>query len=129
EISGLKNWVEENDAGVAFFSPLKHGLLLGRYQEPPLLGDGDHRSRIPGFRDPAQLDRFRDCRKAVEARFPSLPHPVLSCLTGVLLTDATSGCAILGLRQPHHVRAAALVGASLTQEDADWVRSLYRGEA
>lgn len=129
EASGLRAWVDENDAGVAFFSPLKHGLLLGRYQEPPTLGDGDHRNRIPGFRDPDQLAHFRACRQAVEARFPSLPYPVLSCLTGALLADAATGCVILGLRQPHHVEAAALVGSLLTQEDADWVQSLYRGEA
>ncbi len=125
--SGLKAWVDDNDAGVAFFSPLKHGLLLGHYRQPPTLGDGDHRTRIPGFRDPDQLAHFRDCRKAVEARFPSLPHPVLSCLTGGLLADADSGCVILGLRQPHHVEAAALVGTPLTQEDATWVQNLYRG--
>jgi len=29
ESSGLKAWVESHDLGVAFFSPLKHGLLLG----------------------------------------------------------------------------------------------------
>ena len=129
EASGLKAWVDENDVGVAFFSPLKHGLLLGRYLEPPVLGEGDHRTRIPGFRDPDQLAHFRDCRKAVEARFLSTRHPVLACLTGALLTDAPSGCVILGLRQPHHVEAAALVGAPLTRDDAIWVRSLYRGEA
>lgn len=128
EASGLKAWVDENDAGVAFFSPLKHGLLLGHYQEPPALGDGDHRSRIPGFSDPDHLAHFRLCRKAVEARFPTLSHPVLSCLTGALLADSASGCVILGLRQPRHVESAALVGSALTLEDATWVRSLYRGE-
>lgn len=128
EGSGLKDWVESNDVGVAFFSPLKHGLLMGRYQEPPSLGVGDHRNRIPGFKDPDQLAHFRECRAAVERRFPSLPHPVLSCLVGVLLTDAPTGCVLVGLRQPHQVEAAALVGAPLSSEDAAWVRKLYRGE-
>jgi aryl-alcohol dehydrogenase-like predicted oxidoreductase len=126
--SGLKDWVERNDAGVAFFSPLKHGLLLGRYREPPELGVGDHRNRVPGFKDPDQLALFRECRAAIEERFPSIPHPVLSSLIGVLLTDAPTGCVLVGLRQPRHVEAATLVGSPLTEEDAAWVRRLYRGE-
>ena len=128
ERSGLKDWVESDEAGVAFFSPLKHGLLLGRYQEPPALGVGDHRNRVPGFKDPDQLKHFRDCRAAIEERFSSLPHPVLSCLVGALLTDAPTGCVLVGLRQPRHVEAAALVGSPLSEEDAAWVRKLYRGE-
>lgn len=128
ESSGLKLWVEDSDVGVAFFSPLKHGLLLGRYREPPELGAGDHRSRIPGFSDPDQLAHFRQCRRAVEARFPALPHPVLSCLIGALLTDTVSGCVLVGLRQPQHVEAASQAGTPLSEEDAAWVRGLYRGE-
>ena len=38
ESSGLKQWVDRHDLGVAFFSPLKHGLLLGKY---------DSRSSLP----------------------------------------------------------------------------------
>ena len=38
EPSGLKKWVGDHDLGVAFFSPLKHGLLLGKYDAPPQLG-------------------------------------------------------------------------------------------
>ena len=128
ESSGLKGWVESHDVGVAFFSPLKHGLLLGRYRQPPELGVGDHRTRIPGFRDPDQLAHFRECRRAVESRFAALPHPVLYCLIGALLTDAVSGCVLVGLRQPHHVEAASLVGTPLSEDDAAWVRSLYRGK-
>jgi len=127
ESSGLKEWVDNNDAGVAFFSPLKHGLLLGRYHEPPTFGPGDHRSRIPGFSDPEQLAHFRRCREALEHRWPSLPHPVLVALIGVLLGDATSGCVLVGLRQPHHVEATVQAGRPLSPEDTTWVRSLYRG--
>ena len=45
--SGLAREAEARDLGVAFFSPLKHGLLLGKYEEPPEFGEGDHRGRIP----------------------------------------------------------------------------------
>ena len=67
--SGLKKWVEENDAGVAFFSPLRHGLLLGKYDEPTRFPSGDHRNRIAEFGDAAALARLRGCRAAVEKRF------------------------------------------------------------
>lgn len=128
ESSGLRTWVEENDAGVAFFSPLKHGLLLGRYEAPPFFGPGDHRNRIPGFSQPSQLAHFRQCRKAVEGRWDAITQPVLHALIGTLLSDASSGCVLVGLRQPRHVEAAALIGTSLTTEDAAWVRNLYRGD-
>jgi hypothetical protein len=62
----------------------------------------------------------------VEARFTGHPEPVLHALTGVLLADAPTGCALLGLRRPFHVRSAAQAGTPLSPEDAAWVRGLYR---
>ena len=50
--SGLKAWVDAHDLGVAFFSPLKHGLLTGKYDEPQSFPEGDFRSTIAEFRDP-----------------------------------------------------------------------------
>jgi len=128
ESSGLIDWVERNDAGVAFFSPFKHGLLLGRYQEPPEFGPGDHRNRVPGFSDPESLAHFRRRREAVEHRWPSRAHPFLHALVGTQLTDAPTGCVLAGLRRPHHVEAAVQAGQALSARDAAWVRSLYRGE-
>ena len=43
--------VDAHDLGVAFFSPLKHGLLLGKYDEPQNFPEGDFRSSIPEFRE------------------------------------------------------------------------------
>jgi aryl-alcohol dehydrogenase-like predicted oxidoreductase len=123
--SGLKAWVENNDAGVAFFSPLMHGLLLGRYDAPPALGEGDHRLRVPAFRDLGLLAHLRRCRCEVEARFPEHPEPVLHALTGALLADSPTACVLLGLRRAGHAEAAARVGDALSPADAEWVRRLY----
>ena len=85
ESSGLKAWVDAHDLGVAFFSPLKHGLLLGKYDEPQNFPEGDFRSAIPEFRDPKFLARMRYARGEMTRRFPDHPEPVLHALTGALL--------------------------------------------
>ena len=127
--SGLEAWVQANDAGVAFFSPLRHGLLLGKYAAPTRFAPGDHRNRIAEFGDAAALARLRDCRTAVEARFPERPEAVLHALTGALLTGVPTGCALLGMRRRRHAVAAAALGEALSDEDAAWVRRLYKGRA
>jgi aryl-alcohol dehydrogenase-like predicted oxidoreductase len=126
EASGLESWVEAHDVGVAFFSPLKHGLLLGHYREPVEFGPGDHRNRIPDFRDQRLLDHLRRCRAAVCERYSEHPHPMLHALIGALLGDQPSACALLGLRRPEHAAAAATAGEPLSPDEAAWVRGLYR---
>ncbi len=124
--SGLQKWVEAHDTGVAFFSPLKHGLLTGQHERPPDFGEGDHRSGIPEFQNPEALAHFRHCRAELQNRFAAQPEPVLHALVGALLSDTPTGCALVGLRRPEHAVAAAAVGEPLSGEDARWVRDLYR---
>src|SRR4029078_12840322 len=38
--SGLKKYVDTHDLGVSFFSPLMHGLLLGKYDTPATFPEG-----------------------------------------------------------------------------------------
>jgi len=123
--SGLEAWVDETDAGVAFFSPLRHGLLLGKYEEPTRFPTGDHRNRITEFGDATSLARLRDCRAAVEERFPQRQDAVLHALTGVLLSEAPTASVLLGMRRPRHAVAAAGLGEPLSREEAAWVRELY----
>jgi aryl-alcohol dehydrogenase-like predicted oxidoreductase len=127
EASGLSRWVEAHDVGVVFFSPLKHGLLLGRYETPQSFEAGDHRNRVPGFRDEAVLAQLRRCRQRVEERFAAHPEPVLHALVDSLLSDAPSACVLVGMRRPGHVEAAAALGSPLAADDVAWVRDLYRG--
>jgi len=124
--SGLEAWVEAHDTGVAFFSPLKHGLLTGQHERPPDFDEGDHRSAIPEFQQPEALAHYRRCREKLQIRFAGQPEPVLHALVGALLSDTPTGCALVGLRRPEHAEAAAAAGEPLSGQDARWVRDLYR---
>jgi aryl-alcohol dehydrogenase-like predicted oxidoreductase len=127
ESSGLKAWVEEHDAGVAFFSPLKHGLLLGKYDEPQTFEEGDFRSSIPEFRDPKFLARMRYARDEMGRLFPGRAEPILSAVTGALLAGNPTATVLLGQRNPKQVLAAAAAGEVLSGADAESVRRVYRG--
>lgn len=122
ESSGLKAYVDQHDLGVAFFSPLKHGLLLGKYDAPVEFGEGDFRSGVDDFRDAAAIARYKRAAQTVSARMP-----VLNAVTGALLTGNPTACVLLGQRNVRQVEAAAAAGEALSSEDAAWVRGLYRG--
>jgi aryl-alcohol dehydrogenase-like predicted oxidoreductase len=126
ESSGLKRWVEENDAGVAFFSPLKHALLLGLFEGPVTFGEGDHRSSLPEFRDYGLLMRLQACRAELEKRFADQPEPVLHGLLGAVLSDSPTGIALVGQRSREHARSSAQAGEYLDSASLQWVRQLYR---
>ncbi len=124
--SGLQAWCERNDVGVAFFSPLKHGLLLGHFEGPVTFGTGDHRNDIEDFRDYGLLSRLRTCRFKLEHRFGTHPEPVLHGLVGALLTESANATALVGLHRPSQVAAAARVGDTLEVDDARWVLKLFQ---
>jgi aryl-alcohol dehydrogenase-like predicted oxidoreductase len=126
ESSGLKAWVGSHDLGAAFFSPLKHGLLLGKYEAPTEFGEGDFRSTIGDFRDPEAINRYKRASAALRQRFASHPEPVLHGVVGALLTDNPAACVLLGQRNPRQVAAAAKVGEPLSESDASFVREQYR---
>jgi myo-inositol catabolism protein IolS len=127
ESSGLKKYIDERDLGVAFFSPLKHGLLLGKYDKPAEYGEGDMRSRVAEFKDPAFIERMKKAAAAIRERFQDKPEPVLSAVTGALLTGNPTACVLLGQRNAKQVESAANAGEPLSPEDAAWVRRQYRG--
>ncbi len=126
ETSGLKRWVEENEAGVVFFSPLKHALLLGIFEGPVTFGYGDHRSSLPDFRDYGLIMRLRACRREMEKRFADHEEPVLYGLIGALLADSPNATALIGQHRPAHVVAAAKAGDNVSPENSLWVRRLYQ---
>jgi aryl-alcohol dehydrogenase-like predicted oxidoreductase len=123
--SGLKDWVEQNNAGIAFFSPIKNGLLTGKYSKPPVFKEGDFRLNISEFQDVTLLKKLQRNKLKLEEKFPDHPQPVLHGLLGTLLADSPTGCALLGQRDVSQVNAAAKLGEALTEKDADWVKKLY----
>ena len=127
EASGLKKYVDEHDLGVAFFSPLKHGLLLGKYEEPVQYPEGDFRSRIPEFKDRAFIARMKHASAEMKRKFASHPEPVLHAVIGALLAGNPTASVLLGQRNATQAAAAARVGEALSAADADFVRSQYRG--
>jgi aryl-alcohol dehydrogenase-like predicted oxidoreductase len=127
ESSGLKQWVDTHDAGAAFFSPIKHGLLLGKYDQPTDYGKGDFRSTVADFKSPEAIERYKRASAAMRAKFAWHPEPVLHPVIGALLTDNPTSCVLLGQRNPRQVASAAAVGDALSAEDARWVKEQYRG--
>jgi len=128
ESSGLKQWVDDHDLGVAFFSPLKHGLLLGKYDRPAEFGEGDFRSSIADFRNAEAIERYKRAAAAVREKFGAQSaEPVLHAVIGALLTGNSTACVLLGQRNAKQVAAAAAVGEALSEQDAQWVRAQYRG--
>jgi myo-inositol catabolism protein IolS len=130
EASGLKEWVDSYDLGVAFFSPLKHGLLLGKYDKPHQFGEGDFRSGIPEFTDAAFIERMKQASRAMRTKFAQHPEPVLHAVIGALLEGNPTATVLLGQRNSKQVAAAAAAaGDSLTSGDAEWVRKTYRANS
>ncbi len=126
ESSGLKTWVEDHHLGICFFSPLKHGLLTGKYREPQVFPEGDFRRNVSEFHDAAIIQKIRANRSALEKRFQDHPHPVLHGLVDALLSDAPTGCVLLGQRNPQQVEAAATLGTPLASDDVSWIKDLFR---
>ena len=102
-------------------APLKHGLLLGKYDAPVEFGEGDFRSGISDFRDAGVLARYKRAATEVSRRMD-----VVTAVTGALLTGNPTACVLLGQRNVRQVEAAARAGEALSETDAAWVRGLYR---
>jgi len=122
----LREAVESLDSGLAFFSPLRHGLLLGKYEEPTTFEEGDFRSNVEGFTDPEILDGVRQRAEKLQERFGQKTSAVIRGLTGTLLEDAPTSCALVGLRNVKQVEMAQEAAEALTSEEAAWVRDLYK---
>jgi aryl-alcohol dehydrogenase-like predicted oxidoreductase len=124
--SGLKDWIDKNNAGIAYFSPLKHGLLTGKYTEPPTFEEGDFRLNVKAFQDADLILKLQDNRRALERRFKDHPEPVLHGLVDALLTDSPTGCVLLGQRNSGQAASAAAIGQALSTNDAALVKSLFK---
>ena len=127
EVTGLKNYVEANNLGICFFSPIKHGLLTGKYKEPPTFETGDFRATVKEFTNQELIEKIQVNKEKLEEHFSDHPQPVMHGLVDALLTDAPTGCVLLGQRNVEQVEAAAQLGEALSNKDGDWVKGLYKG--
>ena len=123
--SGLKEVVDTHNMGVCFFSPIKHGLLTGKYKDVASFPDGDFRQTVQEFQDIDFIKRMRINMSLLEKRFVNHPEPVLHGLLGALLTGSSTGCVLLGQRNQEQVSAIKDLGIPLNDDNAAWVFSLY----
>ena len=126
EESGLKNIVNKNNLGVCFFSPLKHGLLTGKYKDTAVFKDGDHRSGIKDFQNKDKIKKILlNCEK-LEKKFFHYDNPIMHGIVNALFFDSPTGCVLLGQRNINQVEIASSLGEILSEEDTNWVKSLYK---
>ena len=125
KVTGLKNHVEANNLGICFFSPIKHGLLTGKYTKPTSFEKDDFRSTVKDFANQKLIDKMKSNKTKLLERFSDHDQPVMHGLVDALLSDAPTGCVLLGQRNVSQVKVAATLGAELSKIDADWVYSLY----
>ena len=62
----------------------------------------------------------------LKERFKDHPNAVMHGLVDSLLTDAPTGCCLLGQRNVSQVEVASSLGEPLSQTDSSWVKSLYQ---
>ena len=124
--SGLSSYVNINNIGVCFFSPLKHGLLTGKYDKPTSFESGDHRSGIKDFASQTIVHKMKQNKALLDQRFANHSNPTMHGIVDALFNGVSSGCVLLGQRNTKQVEVAASLGNLMSEEDSSWVMSLYK---
>ena len=125
--SGLKKYVESNNIGACYFSPIKHGILTGKYEQVIEFPKGDFRKNVKEFKSIDFINKMKENKKKIESRFSNInSEPVLHALVGSILYESPTACVLLGQRNEHQASEAGKLGESISNEDAKWVLSLYR---
>ena len=123
--SGLKEHIDKNNIGICFFSPIKHGLLTGKYDSPQTFEFGDHRSKIKQFVDKTVISKMKLNKEILEKKYSRERNPVMYAIVNALFYNAPTGCVILGQRNKAQVDIASQLGELLPKEDSEWIESLY----
>ena len=124
--SGLKCYIEKNNLGVCFFSPLMHGLLTGKYSKPVTFEEGDFRENVDAFKKRSVVEKMRKNATLLKKRFNNHPHPTMHGVIDTLISDSKNSCVLLGQRNSDQVNTAKSLGITMSEEDVIWVKSLYR---
>ena len=124
--SGLKYYIEKNNLGVCFFSPLMHGLLTGKYSKPVTFEEGDFRENVGAFKKRTVIEKMRKNATLLKKRFNNHPHPTMHGVIDTLISDSKNSCVLLGQRNSDQVNTAKSLGVTIAEEDIVWVKSLYK---
>ena len=125
--SGLKQHVKSNNIGVCYFSPIKHGILTGKYDQVKEFPKGDFRRNVKEFKNTDFINKMKSNKEKIKNRFSNTNYdPVLHALLGAILYDNPTACVLLGQRNDKQATAAGQLGKKLSKEDALWVLSLYK---
>ena len=125
ESSGLRSYIDQNNIGACFFSPIKHGLLTGKYDKPASFDAGDHRSGVKQFADESIIKKMKKNKSILEEKYKGKEHPVMYGIVNALFNDSPTGCVILGQRNIKQVHVASSLGDILPQEESEWIKALY----
>jgi len=127
DTSGLKNYVKDNNLGVCFFSPIKHGILTGKYNSIIDFEKGDFRKTVKEFGDIKFIKKMQLNRKKIEEKFPHFgDNAIMHALLGSILFDNPTGCALLGQRNENQASEAGELCKTLSKDEASWILSLYK---
>ena len=124
--SGLGSYVDKHNMGVCFFSPIKHGLLTGKYKNPTTFDHGDHRSGVKDFANQAIIDKMHQNKILLEKRFTDHEHPTMHGVIDALFNDSSNACVLLGQRNVKQVQVASTLGNLMSDQDSQWVKSIYK---
>jgi len=124
--SGLGSYVDKHNMGVCFFSPIKHGLLTGKYKNPTTFDRGDHRSGVKDFANQAIIDKMHQNKILLEKRFKDHEHPTMHGVIDALFNDSSNACVLLGQRNIKQVQVASTLGNLMSDQDSQWVKSIYK---
>ena len=125
--SGLKDHITKNNLGVCFFSPIKHGILTGKYKSIPNFPRGDFRRTVKEFKNINFINKMRLNRDKIESKFPDLgKDAIMQSLLGAILYDNHTACALLGQRNKAQAEVAGRLGKLFTEKDVLWIFSLYK---
>ena len=123
--SGLKNYIDKNNIGICFFSPIKHGLLTGKYKSPTTFEIGDHRSKIKQFIDKSIISKMEQNKNILEKKYSNEKNAVMYGIVNSLFYDSPTGCVILGQRNTEQVQIASSLGEIIPEKESEWIKSLY----
>ena len=123
--SGLKKYIDNNNIGVCFFSPLKHGLLTGKYNRPTSFEIGDHRSKIKQFANKKIIEKMKQNKKLLEKKYSNKKNATMHGVINSLFNDSPTGCVILGQRNVKQVAIASSLGDVIPKKESNWIKSLY----